>query len=137
MATKRVVVDLEKDAQMNGLEDEFDALFDSWDEAAEDAAIAKAAEAADVRYIIVEGKTFVARFPDGMQLQLPLRVSLADIQSIAEVGDEMEQAKLMLEMFGGPEDVAKLEQQNLPSTVVFVEKYFRVFQKISQAALGK
>lgn len=131
------MVDLEAEAKANGAE--FDDLFDSWSEEAEEAAIQEAAKAADVKYIIVEGKRFVARFPDGVQLSLPLDISLADIQSLegAAEGDQMEQVKMLLSMFGGPDDVATLEQQNLPCVVIFAEKYFRVFERVARAALGE
>lgn len=112
--------------------------FDSWDENAEDAAIQEAASAVDVKYIIVEGRTFVARFPDGKIIKAPLKVSINDIEVVQEASDDqIEQVKALLRMFGQDKDVEMLGSQNLASVVIFAEKYFRVFQRIAGAALGE
>ena len=112
--------------------------FESWDEAAEEAAIAEAAAASDVKYIIVEGKTYVARFPDGQIIKVPLKVSLADIEAITtETSDEMQQVKSLLQILGQDDDLVMLSQQSLISVSIFAERSFRVFEKVSQVALGE
>ena len=112
--------------------------FESWDEAAEEAAIAEAAAASDVKYIIVEGKTYVARFPDGQIIKVPLKVSLADIEAITtETSDEMQQVKSLLQILGQDDDLVMLSQQSLISVSIFAERYFRVFEKVSKVALGE
>ena len=105
--------------------------FDSWDEDAEEKAIAEAVKAVDVKYIIIEGRTFVARFPDGKIIKAPLKVSIDDIEAVqATSEDQIEQVKSLLRMFGEEMDVEMLGSQNLSSVVIFAEKYFRVFQRI-------
>ena len=112
--------------------------FESWDEAAEEAAITEAAAASDVKYIIVEGKTYVARFPDGQIIKVPLKVSLADIEAITtETSDEMQQVKSLLQILGQDDDLVMLSQQSLISVSIFAERYFRVFEKVSKVALGE
>lgn len=112
--------------------------FDAWDEAAEDAAITEAAKAADVRYILVEGRLFVAKFPGGRIIETPLKISLADIEAIqSETDDQIEQIKTLLAMLGQDDDLAYLAQESLTSVSIFAEKYFRVFARIAGAALGE
>ena len=112
--------------------------FESWDEAAEEAAIAEAAAASDVKYIIVEGKTYVARFPDGQIIKVPLTVSLADIEAITtETSDEMQQVKSLLQILGQDDDLEVLGNEDILAVTDFAAKYFRVFEKISQVALGE
>lgn len=111
--------------------------FDAWDEAAEQAQLELAAGAVDVRYILVEGKKFVAKFPTGDIIEVPLVVTLADIEKITSAtDDQIEQMKALLELFGDDDAVTLLEAQNLPAVVIFAEKYFRVFQKIARTSLG-
>lgn len=114
------------------------ALFDEWDEAAEEAAIAQAAAAADVRYIILEGRVFVARFPDGAIVKAPLDISLADLDALtAEFDNPVDQAKALLERVGEEGSADVLAAQPLPSVVIFAERYFGVFERIAMSAVGK
>lgn len=110
--------------------------FDGWDEAAEEAAIAEAARQTAIRYIIVDDK-FVGRFPDGRIVKVPISVSLADIESIAEQSDgDIDQVKKLVKLFGEERDAGILEQENILSVTDFTKKYFAVFNKISGASLG-
>lgn len=112
--------------------------FESWDEAAEQAAIAAAAAAVEVKYIIIEGKTFVARFPDGEIVKVPIKVSLNDISAITtETSDELEQVKSLLQILGQDDDLEVLGNEDILAVTDFAAKYFRVFEKISQVALGE
>ena len=112
--------------------------FESWDEAAEQAAIAAAAAAVEVKYIIIEGRTFVARFPDGEIVKVPIKVSLNDISAITtETSDELEQVKSLLQVLGQDDDLEVLGNEDILAVTDFAAKYFRVFEKISQVALGE
>ena len=112
--------------------------FESWDEAAEQAAIAAAAAAVEVKYIIIEGKTFVARFPSGEIVKVPIKVSLNDISAITtETSDELEQVKSLLQILGQDDDLEVLGNEDILAVTDFAAKYFRVFEKISQVALGE
>lgn len=112
--------------------------FESWDEAAEQAAIAAAAAAVEVKYIIIEGRTFVARFPDGEIVKVPIKVSLNDISAITtETSDELEQVKSLLQILGQDDDLEVLGNEDILAVTDFAAKYFRVFEKISQVALGE
>ena len=112
--------------------------FETWDEAAEQAAIAAAAAAVEVKYIIIEGKTFVARFPDGEIVKVPIKVSLNDISAITtETSNELEQVKSLLQILGQDDDLEVLGNEDILAVTDFAAKYFRVFEKISQVALGE
>lgn len=112
--------------------------FESWDEAAEQAAIAAAAAAVEVKYVIIEGKTFVARFPDGEIVKVPIKVSLNDISAITtETSNELEQVKSLLQILGQDDDLEVLGNEDILAVTDFAAKYFRVFEKISQVALGE
>lgn len=112
--------------------------FESWDEAAEQAEITAAAAAVEVKYIIIEGKTFVARFPDGEIVKVPIKVSLNDISAITtETSNELEQVKSLLQILGQDDDLEVLGNEDILAVTDFAAKYFRVFEKISQVALGE
>lgn len=115
-----------------------DKLFDAWDEAAEEAAIAEAARLADVPYIIIEGRIFAGRFPDGEILKTPLDFSVADLEAItAEADNPVDQVKALLRRLGNEATADALETKDLASVVIYAEKFFNVFSRIAQVALGK
>ena len=129
MATKNVVWD-------SG--DIDDALFDSWDEEKEEAAIAEAAAAMDVKYVIIDGRTFAGKFPDGTIIKAPLDISLDQIDAISAENDaQVDQVKALFRMIGDEAAAVELEKQNLASTIIFAQKFFATFQRITEAALGK
>lgn len=114
------------------------ALFDQWDEAAEEAAIVAAAALVDVKCIIIEGRLFAGRFPDGAIVKAPLAISVEDLDVItAENDNPVDQIKGLLTRIGDEDGAASLARQNLPSVVIFAEKFFDTFQRIAQASLGK
>lgn len=116
--------------------EEFD--FDSWDEAAEEAAIADVAALTNVLYIIVEGKTFVARFPDMRIIKVPLQVSLETIDKLSEIeGDELDQVKSLLSLLGQDDDLDYLKSANLISVTNFATKYFAVLERVIGVSLGE
>lgn len=114
------------------------ALFDTWDEAKEEAAIAEAAEAMDVKYIIIEGRIFAGRFPDGTVVKAPLTVTLDQIDAVSQVSDsEVDQVKELFKMIGDEEAVAAFEKQNIASTIIYAVKFFDALKRVTNSALGK
>ena len=114
-----------------------DLPFDSWDETREEAAIHAAAEAADVKTIIVE-RTFAGRFPDGQVIRVPLDISVADLDAItAEADNPVDQVKHLFERIGDEQAAEALTKQGLTSAVIFAQRFFEAFQKVAQVALGK
>lgn len=115
-----------------------DAAFDAWNEAAEEEAIALAARLADVRTIIIEGRIFAGKFPDGQILKCPLDFSVADLEAVtAEADNPVDQIKALLTILGNEKTAKALEHKDLASVVIFSEKFFKAFERIAQAALGK
>lgn len=118
--------------------DEDHKLFDAWDEAAEEAAIQEAARLADVPYIIIEGRIFAGKFPDGTILKCPLDFSVADLEAVVSEHDNpVDQVKALLRRLGNEKTAEALESQDLASVVIYAEKFFTVFGRIAQVALGK
>lgn len=123
----------------DGREGEIDAsMFDAWDDAAEEAAIAEAAQALDVKHIIIEGRIFAGRFPDGTIVRAPLSISVDDLDALtAEHDNPVDQVKALLVRIGDEDSAKTLGGQNLASVVIFADKFFGAFQKIAQASMGK
>lgn len=112
--------------------------FDSWDEAAEQAAIKEAATATQVRYIISEHRFFVAKFPDGEIFKVPLQISFADIEAIKDSGgDESDQVKKLLELLGDEDGAERLSHKDILSVMDFAGKFFHVFERITQVTSGE
>lgn len=113
-------------------------LFDTWDEAKEEEALAEAAVAVDVPCIIIEKRIVAGRFPDGTIIKAPLAFSVQDLDEVTATHDnEVDQLKALLVAMGNEESAAALEKQNLASVVIFASKFFNLFQKMAQVALGK
>ena len=113
-------------------------MFDAWDEAAEEAEIQHAARVMDVRYIIVEGRTFAGRFPDGTIVKAPLSISVDDLDALtAEHDNPVDQVKALLERIGDADGAKALGAQNLTSVVIYANRFFDVFQRVAQASMGK
>lgn len=131
---ERIVVDLSEPAELVISND----MFDNWDDAQEEAALAAAAAAADVKHVIIEGRLFAGRFPDGTIVQAPLTFSVADIEAITATADNpVDQMKALFSRIGQDASVETLEGQNLASVVIYAEKFFNIFSKIAEVALGK
>ncbi len=114
------------------------AAFDAWDEAAEEAALEQAAAAVDVKHIVIEGRTFAGRFPDGTIIQAPLVFSVADLEAVtAETDNPVDQVKALLRRLGDDDGAEQLQNQNLTSVVIFAEKFFTTFSRVTEVALGK
>lgn len=115
-----------------------DALFDSWSEEDEEAAIAEAAAAVDVPCILIEGRIVAGRFPDRTVVKAPLTFSVADLDAVtAEHDNEVDQVKALLARMGGEQAVEQLNRQNLASVIIFASKFFEMFQRVATVALGK
>jgi hypothetical protein len=107
--------------------------FDNWSEEDETKAIAELVP--DVRYVIVE-RTFVGRFADGVIVKLPLSISLDDIDALTETTpNPVDQVKTLLRTIGGEASVQDFSRHDLSETIIMADKFFRVFTRISQAAL--
>lgn len=119
-------------ARKTAQEPEYD--FDNFDE---EAALARLRAETQVRYIVVE-RDFVAKFPDGKIIRIPLRLSLDQVNKLSEEFDNpLDQVTSLLEQIGGGSAAAELKAQDLLSAVDFATKYFDVLQKVQGANLGE
>ena len=110
-----------------------DADFDNWTDADEEKAIA--ALAPDIKHIIVE-KTFVGRFEDGVIVQLPLNISLDDLDALSESTENpVDQVKSMLRTIGGDDAVREFSAHNFTETLAMTTRFFDVFQRVAGAKL--
>jgi hypothetical protein len=115
-----------------------DADFDSWTEEDEAAAIQEMAKTMGIRYIISEGRFFVARFPDGHIIKVPVAVSLDDFEALPDDSEgPVKQVQALLGFFGQEEDQEYLAGQNFPTVIDFASKYFDVFKRIAGASVGE
>src|SRR5690606_30976078 len=88
----------------------------------------------DVRYIIV-GKTFVGRFDDGKIVNLPLSITLEDIDRLeAEHPSPVDQVKALLRVMGGDDALKVFVSHDLAATMAMAEKFFKVFSRIAGAS---
>jgi len=106
--------------------------FDSWDEEKEAAAIAGLVP--DVRHIIVE-KRFVGRFTDGTIVELPLTLSVDDINELETVADNpVDQLKHLLTKIGGAGAAAEFTRHDLVETTLLASRFFQTFERIAKAS---
>ncbi|MEI3845208.1 MULTISPECIES: hypothetical protein [unclassified Microbacterium] len=108
--------------------------FDSWSEDAEEKAIAQIADTIDVRYIIVE-RTFIGRFTDGTIVEVPISLSLDDVDNLDGVGGPVDQFKTILTNVGGEAAAKAFTSHDIAETAVLAEKYFTILQRVTKAAL--
>lgn len=107
--------------------------FDSWTE--EDEQKALAALTPDIRHIIVEN-SFVGRFPDGVIVKIPLKVTMDQIDQLeAGSGNPVDQFKSLLADIGSKEIADEFSRHDLTECIVMSQKFFTILQKVSQAAL--
>jgi hypothetical protein len=108
--------------------------FDHYDE---EAALARLRAETRIRYIIVE-RDFVAKFPDGKIIRIPLKLSLDQVNKLsAEFDNPLDQVSSLLEQIGDGSAAADLKAQDLLSAVDFAAKYFEVLQKVQGATVGE
>ena len=106
--------------------------FDNWDEEAEKAALADLVP--DVKHIIVE-RRFVGRFTDGDIVEIPLTLSLEQVDEIEQKNEStVDQFRGLLRTFGGDDAVAKFNRHDLSETVILAQKFFNALQKVQMAA---
>lgn len=106
--------------------------FDNWSEEDEEKAILEAIP--DVKYIIVE-KRFVGRLTDGTIIEVPLTLSFDDIEELqAEYASPVDQFKGILLKIGGEAMSSDFGRRDLVEGAILAEKYFRVLQRVQQAA---
>lgn len=111
--------------------------FDSWTPEQEEAALKQIAQASKCKYAIGDNH-FHGRFPDGTIINLPLSISLEDVNEISE-GDvaSVDQFTRLIEKIAGKEDAEKFLAQPTPSMIDMANKYFEIFQKLNQLVLEK
>lgn len=106
--------------------------FDNWSEEDEDRAIA--ALVPDVKSIIVE-RRFIGRFLDGDTVEVPLTLSLDDVDALQNEGaSPVDQFRTILKQIGGDDAAAKFSRHDLAETVILAEKYFRTLARVQMAA---
>lgn len=111
--------------------------FDSYDAAAEEAAIVALAEQVTPDFIIVEGD-LVTRFPDKQIIRTPLNIPYATLKPVIESSDEASgQFEAMLNLLGRDADNAILREQGMFSVTAVAQKYFATWQKVQGATLGE
>lgn len=107
--------------------------FDSWTDDAETKAIESLKP--DVRYIIVE-KRFVGRFVDGTIVEIPLSLSVDDIDELEAVsGNPIDQLKHLLTKLGGEKVAKDFTSHDLAETMFLATKYFTILQRIAGASV--
>lgn len=106
--------------------------FDAWTEEDEQKAIEAAVP--DVRYIIVE-KRFIGRLTDHTIIEVPLTLSLDEVDEMqADFETPIDQFKSLLGKFGGENAAAEFSKRDMVEAAILAEKYFRILQKVQQAA---
>lgn len=106
--------------------------FDNWSEDAEEKAILAAVP--QVQYIIVE-KRFIGRLGDGTIIEVPLTLSLDFIDQLqADHSTPVDQFKAILIEIGGDAIAKDLGKRDMVEGAILAEKYFRVLQRVQQAA---
>lgn len=106
--------------------------FDNWDEEAEEKAIAAAVP--DVRMIIVERRA-IGRLTDGMIVEAPLSLTLDEVDEMSASGmTPVDQFKVVLRKVGGDELANDFGRRDMVECAILAEKYFRLIQRIQQAA---
>lgn len=106
--------------------------FDSWTEEDEQKAIVAAVPKVD--YIVVE-RRFIGRLTDGTVIEAPLTLTLDEVDEFqAEGAAPVDQFKAVLKKVHGEESAAEFGKQDVVEGAILAEKYFRVLQRIQQAA---
>lgn len=106
--------------------------FDNWSEEDEEKAIVAAVP--DVKYIIVE-KRFIGRLADGSIVEVPLTLTLDEIDEMqADAATPIDQFKGILKKIGGDALAAEFSSRDMVEGAILAEKYFRVLQRVQQAA---
>lgn len=110
--------------------------FDNFDE---DKIIDALRDELSVKYIILgDSKTFVARFPDGKVVKVPLLFSVQEVEKLSSLEDQGEVAQLreLLDALCEDEEtVRQILAHSFAEVQDFATKYFRVVEKMSGASL--
>lgn len=105
--------------------------FDNWTEEDEQKAIIAAVP--DVKHIIVE-KRFIGRLTDGAIIEVPLTLSLNEIDQLQEdYATPIDQFKAILKKIDG-DAAADFSERDMVEAAILAEKYFRTLQRVQQAA---
>lgn len=110
--------------------------FDNFDE---DKAIDALRDELSVKYIILsDSKTFIAKFPDGKVVKVPLLFSVQEVEklsSLEEQGEVAQLRELLDTLCEDEETVRQILAHSFPEVQDFATKYFRVVEKMSGASL--
>lgn len=110
--------------------------FDNFDE---DKAIDALRDKLSVKYIILsDSKTFVARFPDGKVVKVPLLFSVQEVEKLSSLEEQGAVAQLreLLDALCEDEETARqILAHSFAEVQDFATKYFRVVEKMSGASL--
>lgn len=113
--------------------------FDTWDEAAETAAIQQIADNAGIKYVVGDG-SFWGRFPDGRIIKTPVKITVSVLEKVSELtssGDEVEQVRQILTLLGDQASADYLNNADLISVTDYATKYFKVFERITKVTMGE
>ena len=104
--------------------------FDSWTEEDEDKAILAAVP--DVRHIIVE-RRFIGRLSDGTIIEVPLTLSLDEVDDM-QADAPIDQFRAIIKKVSGAQAADDFSKRDVIEAGILAEKYFRVLQRVQQAA---
>lgn len=105
--------------------------FDNWSDEDEEKAILAAVP--EVKHVIVERK-FVGRLTDGTIVEVPLRLTLGDVNELqAEYSTPLDQFEALLKKVYGA-TAPDLSGVDMVEGAILAEQYFRTLQRVQQAA---
>lgn len=113
--------------------------FDSWDEEAASAAIARIAETQTAFRYLIDGEELVIELPSKKIAKLPLTVTARDMLTVAELQKDGEAALLMqlLANIGQKDTSALLQDCPLALVAKIAMVYFDLIGQITGVALGE
>lgn len=111
--------------------------FEAWDESMLEEAVKEAAEAFKVKWM-VKGMGFYAQLPSGKVYRLPLGISAATFEELANVDDSqaVEVFRSLFRAFA-PKRVEDLENEPIQSVMGMMERYGEAVALVQGASLGE
>lgn len=112
--------------------------FDAWTDEDETAAIEEIAASIEVKHA-VRGGMYYAKFPDGEEISLPVRMSMDLMEKVTDLAsdDSVEQVKAVFRELGDDKAIASLQKQDMLATLKFANDYFTLVNKVAQATVGE
>jgi len=114
---------------------DFDAALENYDE---DAALAELSASLEPKVIVVEGDA-VAKFPDGKIYRLALTFSIDDASALKDLPDDdpVEQLKTLFSRLSNEATTNALMKEPFQAVASFASRYFELFQRVNEAAVGE